>query len=328
MTKAQVVAGLVLALIGFTTHAEEYKPDGTWNVLVENDTFASTDRHYTNGLQFSYLSAKDQVPQFMRSFAGILPGMPDGARLRSGYVLGHNIYTPDDTTTAAPLPGQRPYAGWLYAGFALLAETENTLTTWELDLGIVGPSAAGEAVQNGFHDLIGSEEAMGWDNQLHDEPGAALTYEYKRRYVAEFEISGFGVDLTQHVGGTLGNVGTYLNSGATVRIGKDLRNDFGPPRIRPSLPGSGFFLAENTFGWYLFGGFDGRIIGRNIFLDGNTDGDSLSVDRNVFVADVQAGAVVIIGWAKLAYTLVYRTEEFEQQRRGDRFGAVSLSAKF
>jgi len=36
-----------------------------------------------------------------------------------------------------------------------LANGTNILDTWELDLGVVGPSALGEEVQNNFHKLIG-----------------------------------------------------------------------------------------------------------------------------------------------------------------------------
>ena len=69
-------------------------------------------------------------------------------------------------------------------------------------------------------------------------------------------------------------MGTYLEVGATLRIGNDLPNDYGAPRIRPSLPGSNFFLPRDNFGWYLFAGAGGRAVAYNIFLDGNTDGNS------------------------------------------------------
>ncbi|MGH8533839.1 MAG: lipid A deacylase LpxR family protein, partial [Gammaproteobacteria bacterium] len=207
-------------------------------------------------------------------------------------------------------------------------ETEDTLSTWELDVGVVGSSAQGEEVQNTFHDLIGADNANGWNNEIDDEPGVALIYERKWRNLAEFRESGLGIDLTPHLGGSLGNIGTHLNAGITLRLGKDLVNDFGPPRIRPSLPGSGFFLPRNTFGWYLFAGVDGRAVAYNIFLDGNVGGNGISVDKHPVVADFQVGAVLTIGALHLAYTHVYRTEEFEEQDRGDRFGAISLSVKF
>ncbi|MEE4376648.1 MAG: lipid A deacylase LpxR family protein [Candidatus Competibacteraceae bacterium] len=315
-------------MLSTTAAVAQQPPRGTFNLLIENDKFTGTDRHYTNGVQLSYLSGKDRVPRWLRNTARYLPGIQTTAALRTGYVLGHSIFTPDDITTAEPLPDERPYAGWLYGGVALVAETENRLDTWELDLGIVGPSARGEEVQNSFHRLIGVNEANGWDNQLKDEFGYALIYERKWRNLWEHRRTGFGLDLIPHIGGSLGNVGTYLDLGATLRIGNDLPNDFGAPRIRPSLPGSNFFLPRDNFGWYLFAGVSGRAVAYTIFLDGNTIKNSLSVDREPLVGDLQAGLVTNLGWARLAYTYVYRTREFKGQEEPDHFGSIGLSVKF
>jgi hypothetical protein len=319
---------VVFLLLPAVPAVAQQPPAGTLGFLVENDKFTGTDRHYTNGVQLTYLSPKDDVPRWLRAASRYLPGMPESAALRAGYVLGHSIFTPNDVSTAEPLPDERPYAGWLYGGLALVAETEDRLDTWELDLGIVGPSARGEEVQNSFHGLIGVEEAAGWDNQLDDEFGYALIYERKWRNLWEHRRSGFGVDFIPHVGGSLGNVGTYLNVGAMFRFGNDLPNDFGAPRIRPSLPGSNFFLPRDNFGWYLFAGVDGRAVAYNIFLDGNTEKDSLSVDREPLVGDLQAGLVTHLGWARLAYTYVYRTREFEGQDKPDRFASIGLAVQF
>lgn len=326
MVKRSFMAATLL--LSSTLAIAQQAREGTFTVLVENDKFTGTDQHYTNGLQIGYLTAKDDVPNWLRTGARYLPGVQESAALRTGYVIGHSIFTPQDTATAAPVPTERPYAGWLYGGLALVAETEDRLDTWELDLGIVGPSARGKEVQNGFHSIIGVDEANGWDNQLHDEFGYALIYERKWRNLWEHRRSGFGVDITPYVGGSLGNVGTYLDVGATLRFGNDLPNDFGAPRIRPSLPGSNFFLPRDNFGWYLFVGAGGRAVAYNIFLDGNTDGDSAGVDRKPLVADLQAGFVTNIGWARLAYTYVLRTREFDGQDKPDRFGSIGLSVKF
>lgn len=311
-----------------TTAIAQDSPKGTLGFLVENDKFTGTDEHYTNGIQLSYLSGKDDLPNWLRTAARYLPGVQESAALRAGYVLGHSIFTPGDTSATKPLPNDRPYAGWLYGGVALVAENEGRLDTWELDLGIVGPSARGKEVQNSFHALIGVDEAEGWNNQLHDEFGYALIYERRWRNLWEHQRTGFGVDVTPYVGGSLGNVGTYLDVGFTMRIGNDLPNDFGAPRIRPSLPGSNFFLPRDNFGWYLFVGASGRAIAHNIFIDGNSDGDSLGVDRKPLVGDLQGGLVTTIGGVRLAYTYVLRTREFDGQNKPDRFGSIGLSFKF
>ncbi len=320
-----LLLAVLTALAPATSLAQSNESKGTFNFLVENDIYTGTDQHYTSGVQFSYLSGRDDLPGWLRTTAGALPGIADGAHLRAGFQLGHSIYTPDDIKTRELQPNDRPYAGWLYGGVAVVGETDDRLDTWMLNLGIVGPSARGEDIQNGIHDLIGSDEANGWNNQIEDEFGYALLYERRWRNLWEYERTGYGVDFNPHVGFSLGNVATYVNGGATVRLGNDLTNDFGPPRIRPSLPGSAYFEQRDDFGWYLFAGVDVRAVGYNIFLDGNTHKDGHDVDKEPIVADAQAGLVMTIDDWRLAYTYVYRTEEYEGQDKPDRFGSLSVS---
>jgi hypothetical protein len=54
-------------------------------------------------------------------------------------------------------------------------------------------------------------------------------------------------DVSPHVGGALGNVYTYANAGFTLRYGKDLTRDYGPPRVQPGVLGSVFFEPTNRF---------------------------------------------------------------------------------
>src|SRR3546814_12873912 len=104
------------------------------------------------------------------------------------------------------------------------------------------------------------------------------------------------------IGGALGNVYTYGAGGVTLRLGEDLPSDYGPPRLRPALPGSDYFRPSDWFGWYLFVGAEGRLMVRNIFLDGNTFEDSHSADKYPLVFDLQAGiAVDLATRARIAY---------------------------
>jgi hypothetical protein len=113
-----------------------------------------------------------------------------------------------------------------------------------------------------------------------------------------------------------------------LRIGYDLPADYGPPRVRPSLPGSDFFIPQKKLGWYLFAGVEGRAVVRNIFLDGNTFVDSHSVDKKPFIGNLQTGLALIYGDVRLSYTHVFNTREFEGQQEAGEFGAVSLSYRF
>ena len=130
-------------------------------------------------------------------------------------------------------------------------------------------------------------------------------------------------------GATLGNVFTYGQVGALFRVGRGLKADYGPGRIRPALTGTDYFdgaYARNRFGYYFFAGTQGRVVGRNIFLDGNSFRPSASVTKNILVADVQAGFSVFWSTAvRVDFSVVERTEEFDGQNGSDPIGTASLS---
>jgi len=269
------------------------------------------------------------VPNWVREGADLIPMFPIEGKLRVGYSLGQNMYTPGDIKNPNLMVDDRPYAGWLYGGVGVISDTGQRLDSLELDIGVVGPASMAEPTQVYWHELIGSPKPQGWAYQLRNEPGVVLFYETKWREYIDFDIAGLGVDFTPHVGAALGNVYTHAAVGGTFRIGRDLPSDYGPPRIRPSLPGSGFFEPTKSFGWYLFFGAEGRAVARNIFLDGNTFQDSHHVDKEPFVADFQAGIAFTLGSSvRLAYTHVYRTEEFKTQKGSDQFGTVNMTVRF
>lgn len=139
---------------------------------------------------------------------------------------------------------------------------------------------------------------------------------------------GLGYDVVPHFGGGFGNVFTYAVAGLTLRIGPDLKEDFGPPRIRPSLPGGGFFRSKRGFNWYVFAGAEGRAVLHNIFLDGNIFSSSHWVDKEIWVGDLQAGLAVQVDRVRLSYTQIFRTREFKEQESADSFGTLSISYQF
>ncbi len=307
--------------------AEEEK--GIFNIQLENDLFINgTDQHYTHGGRIAWLSAQDDVPQLLREWASVVPVFAAQGKLRVSYSLGQNIFTPADITRREPQPEDRPWAGWLYGGIGLVSDTGTRLDNLEINLGVVGPWALAAQTQRTVHKIVDSQQPKGWDNQLENEPGFVLFYERQWRSIVDFEALGLGVDATPHAGVALGNVYTYGAGGLTFRVGRNLPNDYGPPRIRPSLPGSSFFLGGEGYSWYLFAGVEGRAVARDIFLDGNTWQESANVNKKNMVGDAQAGAAFIFDDVRLAFTYIYRTRQYEGQEHPDRFGSVSLSVRF
>ncbi len=308
----------------------------TYTFQIENDRIANTDRHYTNGFRFSWVSdAVDADPKWATDILETIYPFADLREGRVGAAFGQSIFTPEDTRANGVVVDDRPYAGWLYAGISAHAQTarvqdkivRDRLDTVELDVGIVGPYAFGEQVQNGVHELINVAKSNGWDNQLDNEPGIMLIGERRWR-TRPLRPFGLELDMLPSVGGSLGNVMTFASAGAMFRLGENIDFDFGPPLIRPSLSGLAAVDRSARFGWYVFAGAQGRAVARNIFLDGNTFSDSHSVDKKTFVGDFQFGAAVVYEGSRLSVTQVLRTREFKGQRQADRFGALTLSVRF
>jgi hypothetical protein len=299
---------------------------GTLTLILENDLFYNIDRHYTNGVQAVWTTARDGVPDWTKDWAQLVPFFAQDGHLRAVFALGQNMYTPSDIKIADPPQTDRPYAGWLHGSVGLINENNKRMDQLQLTLGVVGPASLAEPAQKFIHKLIDSPKPLGWDTQLHNEPGLVLTYQRSWRHDL-IGGDGFGIDMMPHVGGALGNVSTYADTGLMFRAGWRLPADFGPARIQPSLPGSGFFEpdAAHPIGWYFFLGASGRGVARNIFLDGNTFRDSRSVDRKFWVGDLQAGVAINIYDVRLTYTHVFRTREFTTQDKGDQYGAVALT---
>ncbi len=298
-----------------------------------------TDRHYTNGVGVSLALAgpaiqglHDKLP-FHESF-----GQP--VSVAAGLTVGQLMFTPEDIETSAPLPDDRPYAGYLYAGAfvqrqgvtgTFAGRDVGTLDHFQLDVGVVGPSSLAEDAQIWIHEHTSDPEPRGWGNQLDDEPTLQLTIRKKWRFDLDAlwerdgQPSAWGVQAIPEIGGTLGNVHRHLEAGATFRAGWNLPDDFGPGR----LTNLGSVTGDNVRGWSVYGFVrtSGRIVEHNLFLEGNTWRDSLSVDAKPLVGELQLGAVLAYHWQNWAFTFGYsqtfQTEEFDGQDGTDAWAAYT-----
>ena len=249
------------------------------------------------------------------------------------FILGQNIFTPEDISNPNLIANDRPYAGWLYFGIGLIDPHEEADIPYfdivELDLGIVGPESYAQDVQIWWHaNISDSPRPVGWDNQLKNEPGILLNLERKwRMELTPHNYEGLQVDFLPSVGAALGNVYTYASAGGIFRLGVNLPVDYGPPRIRPGAQGSDFFQYDKKkpVSWYAYAGVEGRALAVNIFLDGNTFTDSHSVDKKYFVGDFHTGFVLVIYHVRLAFSQVFRSSEFNGQKELSEFGSVNLS---
>src|SRR5258706_2113153 len=270
-------------------------------LTIENDFFAGYDHHYTNGMQAAFVVSP-----------------------RTVFAVGQRIYTPTNTDIADPDPRDRPYAGWLYAMVDRRLDTRGTIDHLTFSLGVVGPASLGRQVQNGVHRIIGDAESVGWSHQLHNEPTMMVGYERAWPAVLSGTLERQSFDVAPRVGGALGNVLTYANVGAVVRYGRNLPGDIPVTHISLGPPRDGY-RGTPEFGWYVWAGLDGRAVARNMFLDGNTFRDSPSVSRKPFGYDSQVGFALAWPSARVGFTFVQRSHEFDGQVGNDRFGQLAIS---
>jgi hypothetical protein len=328
-----LIAVFVIMLLGIDAAEAQDVPDASKFVTfsLENDSIGSgRDENYTNGVRFTAFDTQARAPEFIDRIAGKIPTFDINQTTSIYYTLGQNLYTPSDITLPYAQPNDRPWAAWLYMSAGLVTVTGNHADDVELTAGVVGPAAAGEPVQLTVHRITNSKTPKGWNNQIHSEPGLMVSWNRRFPDALETNFLGFHAALTPHGGATLGNIYTYGNAGATVYLtpSDDGIQDV-PPRVRPAMPGTGFFATpESGVSWYLFAGVEGRAVARNIFLDGNTFRDSPSVDKENFVADGNAGLAVTWDDFRLSYSLTYRTREFETQDHDSVFGGLSIGYRY
>lgn len=299
--------------------------------VYENDLIGSgRDGEYTSGVRLSYIDINADFPDYAHSIADLIPTFDINDTSSIFYSLGQNIFTPSDISQQTVNPDDRPWAGFLYTSIGMATLTDDHTDEVELTLGMVGPASLAQNTQKFIHSHItDSKLPKGWSHELKNEPGLMLAWQRTHPAALSGDAGPLYWTVSPHYGLTVGNIYTFANTGFSIQLRPgDTKWQDTPVRVRPALPGTGFFeIPEKRWSWYLFAGVDGRAMGRNIFLDGNSFANSHSVDKNVFVADSNAGIALTYDQFRISYTLVHRTKEFEDQD-SQVFGAISVGYRF
>ena len=304
-------------------------------LISENDNYtpARQDRHYTNGLFLSYGLAKGQQAPWLNWLGNLTP-LADRIKDREyNIALGQNLYTPEAFSSPEAMPDDRPFAGWLYGELSVTTHSPGIEEHLAVNFGIAGPAAQGRATQKLLHNVTGDPEPLGWRNQLENEP--ALLLRYRRSWFTPLvKNQPVNLDLVYRAGLTAGNVVTEAGIGSMLRLGSALFERDIPQRLQPGLSGNGtrFDVRPGRFDWFIFAGVQGRIIAHNMFLDGNTFADSLSVDRKLLGWDTSTGISFSLGQLShpvmFSFSFIWRGKEFDGQDKLDKFASAQLSVQF
>jgi len=293
---------------------------------LDNDQFAFTppdeERWYTSGafLRFAFDARPGALDaRLAAAWCTYVIGCDPGARTARVLTIGQVIFTPRFPGTPAPQPLDRPYAAALYGGVAAVVHGARTRQTLELRLGVVGPAALGEPVQNTLHALLGQQEVVGWGWQVRAQPLAQLDWSRLARHATPVR------DL-EWVTRTSVRLGTPVTEAG---VGMLLR--FGHLPAGPAWPGEMVLPQAGAVGaWHLYGGAELRAVGRNRLVDGETYHYVSQVRREPWVADLLLGGTFALttDW-QLDVGFALRSVEFSAPLepvplRPQRFGSLTL----
>jgi hypothetical protein len=281
-------------------------------VTAENDYFdfwrrpdERPDDNYTQGARVA-VDLTAPPPVIRRFFCGtrFLCG--------SSLEVGQEMYTPTDDAVQ-PLPGERPYAGWLYARGIANAATPRSRRSLELTLGVTGPASLAAQTQEAFHHWVpGFRRPLGWSNQLPTEVAGALRLE-GARYLATTGGARRWTDLVPAAHLTLGTLRTAVGLSARARVGIALTHPW---------------LADAGTRWweaYMLLGGQAEAVGRDLFLDGSTFRRSIHVTREPVVGGWERGAGVRLGRLSVEYRAVTQSREYRTGPVTHPFGGISMS---
>lgn len=317
---------LILLCLTFTTaHAREQ----ILTLTSENDAYTATgDGYYTNGLRGSWLDADNRIPSWLQSITDALPISQPISTTVPVYSIGQNLYSPRSLVPFTNQSADRPYAGYLYGAVGLTVVGPQFVDDLELSAGLVGPAALGQIVHSRYHEVIGVQKPNGWEHQLDNEPTLGLAWQ--RRWPRRLAIPvGKGLISTMpFVGGAVGNVTTHASAGAILSWRSNAAQLMDNPiRVKPSIPGTGYFSTTNQLGWMVYAGAEARAVAHNIFIDGNLF-NSTELDKRTMVTDLTAGVTFTYKRYQWGYGIVTRSREFRGQPTAQTFGALHLGYKF
>jgi lipid A 3-O-deacylase len=322
-------------------------PKGQWIIQEENDSLATTDEAYTQGLRVSFAYDIECESRWINSIGknireskfGDLININDHRKfeMRSTLGLGQHLFSPIDISVKELIPNDRPYGAYLYTSFLydftedpfndygkyshtyfngyLFGQTQHSI---ELQLGWIGPNAGGKWAQSTVHKLIDATKPMGWSNQLPNEPAFFAEYTKRHRIAHLTDEEQVNFDITPSTSLALGTVQDYASIGFIARYGKNL-SGFHTDGLSPvaqvddilneidAICGLKIFVE-----CYAFIGAETRFIAHNIFLDGSLFQNSHSVDKKQVVTDLSTGFRLRFPWRSLTldYSYIKRSNEF------------------
>ncbi|MFD0792825.1 lipid A deacylase LpxR family protein [Mucilaginibacter litoreus] len=289
--------------------------------MSENDSFLGqgSDRYYTNGIFIYYRHALDASKN------------PALANKVLEFEIGQKIFNAQSGGIPSTEFLDRPFAGYLYAGSSLnlLYKNESNLKL-SAKVGIVGPAAGGEPIQNFIHDTFGFYKLTGWPYQIRNDVELNLSADYNKLLA---RASWADISLASYV--NLGTGFTGAGIGPLIRLGNfnqlfhsvSTQSTASTANVAPPLHNHELFFYYKPQANLV--GYDATIQG-SMFKDHPEAGTrEVTLDKEPFIFSNQLGVSYVSSRIVLDIGAVIQTKDTKQMVKSThQWGSVTLLYRF
>ncbi|MBR2141303.1 MAG: lipid A deacylase LpxR family protein [Rickettsiales bacterium] len=294
----------IVLLVGKNVYAKDSFLQNV-SLTYENDSVLQSDRYYTNGIQFSFLSKNYNDSKNNSSGNGNL-------FYNYSFGFGQKIFTSSDIEDPQPRLDDRPYAGYLYFYANKNFFYEDYVNLFGFSIGLTGKGSLAEATQKKIHELIGSPKPRGWDTQLKNELLFMFTYSnLKELYRMNLQNKKFNIisRFTTDLGTPYTDIKQYFE----FRFGNDVFSDFSFNRIDTST--IGMLNRDTTFSYYYFTSVGANVVFYNTFLDGNLNDRRTEIDKKPIIYDINFGVNLTFNKFYIKCLTSFIGKEFKTQTK-------------
>lgn len=314
----QLIFGLLFFACLSQVSAQKTTFRNEFGFTSDNDAylFYGQDRYYTNGLFLNFRHALKQPNSRSKIEKAILE-----------ISAGQKLFNPMSGYAPDPLKQDRPFAGYLYAGTSYSAFLKNqSILSFALELGVVGPSSGGKEGQEFLHKTVGFYEIAGWEYQIHDALAVNLRAQYtKLLQRAENNQTDFSFIGTAKLGTTYSGA----DAGILFRAGtiNPLSNS-ASAHARISANEDGLMPVANEFFFYA------QPMVQYVAYDATVKGSLFNNDSPVTfdVKPIVFSQILGVTYATRRFTFDYHmqfnSKEIKSKAKPHQFGSLSAFYRF
>ncbi|MFV1984252.1 MAG: lipid A deacylase LpxR family protein, partial [Thiohalomonadales bacterium] len=312
----------VLLILMMTEALAEDKTPEFFTFTFENDIFVGNDDGYTNGTGITFGKGpftefnNDNLPHWLHWLTkDFYISTMKNKRRGIAHMFFQRMQTPEDLSVVELIENDVPYAGLLAWQGTLFAWDDSVSDHLSLYLGVVGPVSLAEETQDIIHKLTGSDKAMGWNNQIGNEP--VFKVEAQRVWNL-YRSNGqrFQYDIIGLATAGIGNLESATKAGFAMRWGTHLVASFATYTLQADRQVNPLALSANNDFYFFLGGVAG-IVFNDILINGNTFKDSHSVPLEHYQNQVSTGVVWNFGHTAFVFQISSfssRTKLFNERK--------------